>query len=120
VSYLGPVGPQRRDELLGSSAALLHLIAFPEPFGLSVVESLAAGTPVIASPLGSMPELLRDGATGWLVDDDDAAVAAVARLGELSREGCRREAETRFSAARMAADYAELFAAVAAGPSARS
>ena len=109
VRYVGPVGPQRRNQLLSGALALLHLISFAEPFGLSVVESLACGTPVIATPLGSMPELLRDGVTGYLVSDADAAVEAVDRIGELSRQQCRAEAEQRFSADRMVADYLSLF-----------
>ena len=92
VSYVGPVDPPERDRLLGSARALLHLITFSEPFGLSVVESMATGTPVIATPLGSMPELIRDGVTGFLVADEDAAVTAVERLGELDRQNCRTEA----------------------------
>ena len=71
ISYVGPVGPAERDALLGGALALLHLIGFAEPFGLSVVESLATGTPVIAYPLGSMPEIIRPGRTGFLVDDLD-------------------------------------------------
>jgi glycosyltransferase involved in cell wall biosynthesis len=67
VSYVGPVGPVERDRLLGGASALLHLIGFDEPFGLAVVESLAAGTPVVAVDRGSMPEILRDGVTGRLV-----------------------------------------------------
>ena len=109
VRYVGPVGPQRRNQLLSGALALLHLISFAEPFGLSVVESMACGTPVIATPLGSMPELLRDGVTGYLVSDADAAVEAVDRIGELSRQQCRAEAEQRFSADRMVADYLSLF-----------
>jgi len=112
ISYVGPVGPVDRDRLLGSAAALLHLIDFAEPFGLSVVESLATGTPVVAYSLGSMPELLRDGVTGWLVADADAAVDAVRRLDRLDRAACRIDAVTRFSAARMVADYERLFAGV--------
>ena len=73
-------GPAKRDELLGGALALLHLIGFAEPFGLSVVESLATGTPVIAYPLGSMPEIIRPGRTGFLVDDVAAAVEAVGRV----------------------------------------
>jgi glycosyltransferase involved in cell wall biosynthesis len=112
VSYVGPVGPAERDRLLGGAAALLHLIDFDEPFGLSVVESLATGTPVVATARGSMPELLSDGLTGFLVHDVAEAVRAVDRVGELDRATCRREAETRFSAERMVSDYERVFAEV--------
>jgi glycosyltransferase involved in cell wall biosynthesis len=112
VTYVGPVGPAERDVLLGGAAALLHPIRFAEPFGLSVVESLATGTPVIAYPLGSMPELLEDGATGFLVDDVDAAVQSVAKISEIDRAHCRAVAETRFSADRMIDDYLGLFARI--------
>jgi len=108
------VGPAERDRLLGGAMALLHLIDFDEPFGLSVVESLATGTPVIANARGSMPELLDDGVTGFLVRGADDAVAAVGRLDRLDRAVCRRTAQTRFSAERMVADYEALFARVAA------
>jgi glycosyltransferase involved in cell wall biosynthesis len=121
VTYVGPVGPAERDALLGGALALLHLIGFAEPFGLSVVESLATGTPVIAYPLGSMPEIIRPGRTGFLVSDVAGAVEAVGRVGSLSRRACRDDVEERFTAARMVADYAELFARVASGgPSAVS
>ena len=109
VSYVGPVGPVERDRLLGGALGLLHLIDFDEPFGLSVVESLACGTPVVATARGSMPELLDEGVTGFLVRDADEAVAAVARLDRVDRAQCRRTAEVRFSAARMVADYEALF-----------
>ena len=114
VTYLGPVGPEQRDRLLGGAKALLHLIDFPEPFGLSVVESLATGTPVIATPLGSMPELLNDATTGFLVPDDDAAVAAVARLADIDRSDCRADAVSRFGADRMVDDYIRLFERIVA------
>lgn len=114
VTYVGAVGPAERDRLLGSARALLHLIGFAEPFGLSVVEALATGTPVIAAPLGSMPELIRDGVNGFLVRDDDAALAAVGRLGEVDRQACRDDAVTRFDASRMVEDYLALFASVVA------
>lgn len=118
VRYAGPVQPAERDSLLGGALALLHLISFAEPFGLSVVESLATGTPVVAFALGSMPEILRDGQTGFLVGDTDGAVAAVMRTEELSRQACRADAEARFSSERMVASYAEVFSRVAAcGPS---
>lgn len=114
VTWAGSVAPEERDALLGGALALLHLIAFPEPFGLSVVESLATGTPVLARPLGSMPELVRHGRTGFLVEDADAAVAALARVGSLHRQDCRTDAEERFSSVRMVASYAALFARVSA------
>jgi glycosyltransferase involved in cell wall biosynthesis len=117
IDYVGPVGPAERDRLLGGALALLHLIAFAEPFGLSVVESLATGTPVIAFALGSMPELIDHGRTGFLVADTAGALSAVSRVTELSRKACRDEAVTRFSAERMVADYAELFARIAGGES---
>lgn len=113
VSYVGPVGPAERDRLLGGALALVHLVSFAEPFGLSVVEALATGTPVIAHPLGSLPELLRHGETGFLVEDLPAAVAAVELVHRLRRRDCRADAERRFSAERMVDDYAELFARVA-------
>jgi glycosyltransferase involved in cell wall biosynthesis len=109
VNYVGPVGPRDRNTLLGGARALLHLISFAEPFGLSVVEALAAGTPIIASPLGSMPELVRDGSTGFLVRSIDAAAAAVLKLAALDRADCRADAVARFSAERMIDDYLELF-----------
>lgn len=117
VSYVGPVGPQERDALLGGARALLHLISFAEPFGLSVVEALATGTPVIATPLGSMPEIIRDGVTGWLAADADEAVAAVSRLHRIDRLACREDAVSRFSAARMIDAHLAVFERVLAqGP----
>jgi glycosyltransferase involved in cell wall biosynthesis len=120
VTYLGPVGPAERDRLLGGALALLHLISFAEPFGLSVVESLATGTPVIATALGSMPELIRDGETGLLVDDLDLAEAAVHQVAGLNRRACRDDVEQRFSAERMVADYVAVFATVTGDMAARS
>ena len=120
VRYVGDVGPEERDRLLGGALALLHLIGFAEPFGLSVVEALATGTPVIAHPLGSMPELIRDGKTGVLVPDVAGAVAAVARVADLSRWACREDVESRFTSQRMVDAYEALFHEVAAsGPRAR-
>lgn len=112
VRYVGPVGPQARDELLGGAIGLLHLIDFEEPFGLSVVESLATGTPVVAFRRGSMTEIVRDGLTGFVVDDADAAVSAVRGLARLDRRACRGDVERRFSAGRMVADYERLLAEV--------
>ncbi len=109
VQYLGSAGPQLRDRLLGGALALLHPIRFAEPFGLAVVEAMACGTPVIAFPRGSMPELIRDGDTGFLVPGVEEAVDAVKRIPSLDRRRCRREAEERFSSERMVEDYLRVY-----------
>ena len=109
VLYDGPLGGEARVRALGGARALLHLIGFDEPFGLSVVEAMACGTPVIAFNRGSMPELIEDGVTGFLVDTVDAAVAAVARVGELDRAACRARVAERFSVDRMADRYLALY-----------
>jgi glycosyltransferase involved in cell wall biosynthesis len=109
VDYLGPIGGDLRTKTLGSARALLHLINFEEPFGLSVVEALACGTPVIASRRGSMPELIEHGVTGFLVDSVDEAVEAVDRIGEIDRAACRASVAARFTVDRMADRYWELY-----------
>jgi glycosyltransferase involved in cell wall biosynthesis len=109
VVYLGSVGPADRGRILGSGAALLHPIRFAEPFGLSVVESMACGTPVIAYRKGSMPEVVDEGVTGRLVSDEDEAVAAVEAIVEIDRLACARRARERFSAGRMVDDYLAIY-----------
>jgi glycosyltransferase involved in cell wall biosynthesis len=109
VQFIGPIEPEKRQEILAGARVLLHLIEFDEPFGLSVVESMACGTPVIAFARGSMPELIRDGKTGFLVDDVEAAVQAVDRVGSLDRQTCRDEVEQRFTCQRMAKDYLDVY-----------
>ena len=109
VRYLGPVGGDLRTRTLGSARALLHLINFDEPFGLSVVEALACGTPVIAFNRGSMPELIDHGVTGFLVDNIDEAVAAIDRVGEIDRAACRAAVADRFTVERMADRYLEVY-----------
>jgi glycosyltransferase involved in cell wall biosynthesis len=109
VVYHGPVGGAARTKALGSALALLHLIKFDEPFGLSVIEALACGTPVIAFNRGSMPELIDDGVTGFLVDSVDAAVDAIGRVGQIDRAACRAAVAARFTVDRMADEYLELY-----------
>lgn len=109
IIYKGNVGPAQRDQLLGNALALLHPISFEEPFGLSVVEAMMCGTPVIAFDRGSMKEIIVDKKTGFLVRNITAAVAAVGNIKSISRLGCRMHAITNFSSRVMARHYIELY-----------
>lgn len=109
IVYAGSAGPEKRDELLGGAYALLHPINFKEPFGLSIVESMACGTPVIAFNRGSMPELIGDRITGFLVTDIQEAVDAVAKISTIDRRQCRKRVEEHFTAQRMTEDYIDLY-----------
>ena len=109
VRYLGAVEKSERAEVLGSALALLHLIDFDEPFGYSVVEAMACGTPVIANSRGSMGELISHGVTGFLVDDIDLAEAAVASAGELDRHAIAELAADRFAVATMVDKYVKVY-----------
>lgn len=115
VRYLGSVGPAQRAQVLGAAAALLHPIAFAEPFGLSVVEAMACGTPVVAYSRGSMPEVVDEGVTGYLATDVPSAAAAVGRAVRLDRVGVRARAEQRFGVDRMAEDYLAVYRRVLEG-----
>ncbi|MCK5723254.1 MAG: glycosyltransferase [Gammaproteobacteria bacterium] len=109
VEYIGSVGAEKRQEIMGGALAMLHLIHFDEPFGLSVVESMACGTPVIAYDRGSMPELIQNNTTGFIVDDLDTAVQAVGKIKTLKRRACRDDVEKRFISQRMAHKYVEVY-----------
>lgn len=109
VRYVGPIGPEGRGELLGGARALLHLINFDEPFGFSVVEAMACGTPVIAHRRGSMLELIRSGENGFLVQSVDAAVAAVRASESIDRMAVRRTVEKRFDMNRMVDEYLVVY-----------
>ncbi|GAB3163483.1 glycosyltransferase family 4 protein [Telluribacter humicola] len=109
VYYYGNVGPLERNQLLGGASALLHPIRFEEPFGLSVVEAMFCGTPVIAFKRGSMPELIIDQKTGFLVDTVDEAAQAVSQLSRIERAACRRRAESRFSKDHMVEGYLAVY-----------
>jgi glycosyltransferase involved in cell wall biosynthesis len=115
VEYVGSVGPEARPEILGGALALLHLISFDEPFGLSLVESLACGTPVIAFGRGSIPEIVKHAETGYIVEDVDHAVEAVTAVRSLDRFACRQEAKKRFSSNRMASDYIRVYQQILTG-----
>ncbi len=112
VRYLGSVGPEQRSAVLGDALALLHLIRFEEPFGFSVVEAMASGTPVIAFRRGSMPELVDDGHSGALVEDVEGAAAAVSSVLRLDRGAIRARARSRFSRDRMTAEYLAAYCEV--------
>ncbi len=109
VRYLGAVEKSERAEVLGSAHALLHLIDFEEPFGYSVIEAMACGTPVVANSQGSMSELIVAGVTGFLVNDIDSAVAAVDAAGELDRQEIAGIAAGRFTVATMVDNYVSVY-----------
>ncbi len=109
VEYIGEIGEREKAEFLGNARALLFPIDWPEPFGLVMIEAMACGTPVIAYRRGSVPEVMADGVTGWIVDDMEQAVAAVERLEGFDRRRCREHFEQHFSAERMARDYLRVY-----------
>lgn len=116
VVYLGSVGTEERSRVLGSAAALLHPIHFDEPFGLSVIEAMACGTPVVAYRRGSMAEVIDEGVTGYAVDGADAAVAAIPHAAALDRRAVRATVERRFGVERMIDDYLALYRRILGAP----
>jgi glycosyltransferase involved in cell wall biosynthesis len=109
VIYVGSVGPEQRNDLLGGAYALLHPINFDEPFGLSVIEAMACGTPVVACHRGSMSEVITHRRTGFLVDSANDAIEALSHIPELERIACRQWVEARFSVDRMVESYGRLY-----------
>jgi glycosyltransferase involved in cell wall biosynthesis len=109
IEFLGEIGDTEKGSFLGEAAALLFPIDWPEPFGLAMIEAMSNGTPTIAFRCGSVPEVIDEGVTGFIVDDVDAAVAAVAPALELNRAAVRRRFEQRFTAERMARDYLTVY-----------
>jgi len=114
VEFIGEICDRRKSDFLGAARALLFPISWPEPFGLVMIESMACGTPVIAFDSGSVPEILEDGLTGFVVSNVDEAVAAVHRLNHLFRPSIRSRFEERFSAAAMAREYVKIYQKLAA------
>ena len=109
VEFLGPVDPETRQTLLEGAIALLHFVNFKEPFGLAPVEAMMSGVPVLARPLGALPETVRHGETGFLVRDWEEALEYLEAVRRLDRWAIRRYAEARFSRERMARDYLGLY-----------
>ena len=109
VEFVGEVDDSGKQSLLGDAAALLFPIDWPEPFGLVMIEAMACGTPVIAWRRGSVPEIIDHGITGFVVETEEDAVAAIGRLAELDRRTVRATFERRFSARRMAEDYVKIY-----------
>lgn len=117
VVYVGSVGPEQRDLLLGNAYALLHLINFDEPFGLSMVEAMACGTPVIAVGRGSIPEIVVHGENGFIVSGLEEAVELLPQVAALDRERIHNYAAQRFSRERMARDYLQVYLQIVNGVS---
>ncbi|MES1164220.1 MAG: glycosyltransferase family 4 protein [Verrucomicrobiota bacterium] len=112
IEFVGEIGEAEKQDFLGNAAALLFPVEWPEPFGLVMIEAMACGTPVIAFRRGSIPEIIQDGVSGFVVDSVDEAVAATPRAIEIPRTTCRASFETRFVAERMARDYQAIFEAL--------
>jgi glycosyltransferase involved in cell wall biosynthesis len=114
IEFVGEIGEADKPAFLGDAAALLFPIDWPEPFGLVMIEALACGTPVIARPLGSVPEVIVPGRTGFIADTVEEIAEAVRHLDRIDRAACRREAEARFSVERMVDGYEAVYAALGA------
>jgi glycosyltransferase involved in cell wall biosynthesis len=109
VEYVGPVGGAERDRLLGGARALLYPLTYPEPFGLVLAEAMMCGTPVVAMRLGAVPEIVDEGITGYCADSAEEFARQVVPSFALDRSRVRERAEARFSAERMAGEYARLY-----------
>ena len=117
VEYVGEICEEEKKEFLGNALSLIFPINWEEPFGLVLIESMACGTPVIAFRRGSVPEVIGEGVSGFIVDDVEGAVRATSRIGSLSRAGCRRYFEEKFLVSRMAADYLGIYQELVEGKS---
>jgi glycosyltransferase involved in cell wall biosynthesis len=109
IEFLGEIGGKAKDDFLGRAYALLFPIDWPEPFGLVMIEAMACGTPVIAWPRGSVPEVMENGVTGYIVSNIAGAASALEKVAHLNRRGCRDVFERRFSVARMVQDYLRIY-----------
>jgi glycosyltransferase involved in cell wall biosynthesis len=120
IEFIGEIGYPEKNVFLGNAAAFVFPINWREPFGLVMIEAMACGTPVIAYPLGSVPEVIQEGVTGFIVPDLESAVRAVKRIGEIDRRKCRRYFEQHFDAGRMAREYLNIYQRLARAESSSS
>jgi glycosyltransferase involved in cell wall biosynthesis len=109
IEFMGEIGDHEKSEFLGKAYAYLFPIDWPEPFGLTMIEAMACGTPTIAFRCGSVPEIISDRVTGFIVDDLQSAVASIERIPEIQRRACRAAFEQRFSVERMTSEYVSLY-----------
>jgi glycosyltransferase involved in cell wall biosynthesis len=109
IEYIGPVGPEGRDEVLKNAVASLHLTTIPERFGLAMAESMASGTPVVGLDLGSVREVVENGVTGFVMHDLAGAIASLAHIGEIDRKACRERVERLFSVDAMVEGYIRVY-----------
>ena len=109
ITYIGSVGPKERNQVLGKAFALIHPINFNEPFGLSIVEAMACGTPVLAFNKGSMPEIIQDGINGFLVSGIEEMAQKIKAVKNISREACRATVESKFTREKMVKEYIEVY-----------
>jgi glycosyltransferase involved in cell wall biosynthesis len=109
IEFIGEIGDHQKADFLSGAIALMVTIDWPEPFGLVMIEAMACGTPVIAYNRGSVPEVIEDGLTGFIVEDEIGAVGAIDRLSQLDRKKVRQRFEQRFTARRMAEDYLRVY-----------
>lgn len=116
VEFIGEINDQEKSEFLGQALALMFLIDWPEPFGLSMIEAMACGTPVIAFRRGSVEEVVDDGTTGYIIDSVEDAILTMPRVVALDRRAVRRKFEERFTSARMAKDYVRVYRSLGARP----
>jgi glycosyltransferase involved in cell wall biosynthesis len=115
IDFIGEIGYSEKSAFLGNAAALLFPIQWPEPFGIVMIEALACGTPVIACPFGSVPEVIENGITGYLVRDVNSAARAVEEIGKIDRARCRQRFEERFSLTRMTQEYLAIYDRIVSG-----
>ncbi len=109
IEYIGEIGETEKNEFLGNAYALLFPISWPEPFGLVMIEAMACGTPVIAFPFGSVPEIMKEGKTGYMVNNTDQAIKALEKLRGFNRRNCRRVFEEFYTSTRMACNYLDIY-----------